>query len=116
MGNDEWFGIKSPAPRGYHWSRPVSYATEWAHLMSLPVNDPSRQSLRDAVPFSDKVLESRTCSLLSRSPVFQSNARPWEIVPSYESWLRSIGLTAREAKEKAKRGNAEARQQTAKGL
>jgi hypothetical protein len=62
-----------------------------AVLMSLPVSNPERLSLRDRVPYSAKKLETLTRSWLSRSPEFhvKRKAQWWNTTnrdPIYPSW------------------------------
>lgn len=77
---------------------------QWlADLMRSPVDSPERQQLRDAVPYSQKTLDRLTRKYLSLSPEFKPNPvsvdrRP---LPTYEAWLRSAGLTPKEAKRQA---------------
>ena len=66
---------------------------DFAALMALPVNDGFRQKTRDRVPFSDKTL-ARLCKPLSTpidSAFKPQTVAPWQKMPRYVDWLRSIG-------------------------
>ena len=72
------------------------------HLFSLPADRPGRDKTRDRVPFSDRTL-TRLCKPLSTptAPEFKAQAiAPWQKMPKYADWLRSIG--ARPVKRKPK--------------
>lgn len=70
---------------------PESWVPYFQHLMGLPVNDPNRPKLRDAVPFRQKAIEQKCRKLLSLSPEFKPQkvsplSKP---VPTYADWLRT---------------------------
>jgi hypothetical protein len=98
-----WQRSNMPEPRG-----PVAAL---AYLMGSPADAP-RESLSDRVPFSAKTLDRMTRKYLSLSPEFQRVRKPywWNETPSYEKWLCSIGLSAKEARAKAARDNAYCRE------
>jgi hypothetical protein len=70
-----------------------SNADRMRALMALPVADPERQKLPDAVPYSAKQLEARCRKFLSRSPEFWVNRAPqwWNVTepdPVYPGWTK----------------------------
>ena len=70
-------------------------------LFSLPADRPGRAKTRDLVPFSDRTL-TRLCRPLSTPILFKPQAvAPWQKMPKYSDWLKSIG--AYTPKPKAKR-------------
>jgi hypothetical protein len=62
-------------------------------LFSLPVDRPGRAKTRDMVPFSDRTL-TRLCKPLSTPTASEfkpQTVAPYQKLPRYVDWLRSIG-------------------------
>ena len=77
---------------------------DFAALMALPVNDGFRQKTRDRVPFSDRTL-TRLCKPLSTpidSAFKPQTVAPWQKMPRYADWLKSIGAYTPKPKRKPK--------------
>jgi hypothetical protein len=74
-----------------NWKKERAEREAFAALMALPVVNLERQSLRDAVPYSAKKLETMTKSWLSASPEFtvKRKAGWWNVTPKdpvYPAW------------------------------
>lgn len=81
-----------------------------AHLMALPVDNPERNNLRDVVRGSDTQLAKRIRKFLTLGAVYaerETFAKRRNVLPTYQQWLTSQGISAADAKREAERARQE---------